>query len=64
MHLLKKKNGKKDNKTQNKIMNVEIHIHHDRLRKTLIFNIEIIQNHATIIDISVISVFQKFGEKD
>lgn len=63
MHLLKKKNGKKDNKTQNKIMNVEIQIHHDRLRKTLI-NIEIIQNHATIIDISVISVFQKFGEKD
>lgn len=55
--------AKKTTKRKIKIMNVEIQIHHDRLRKTLI-NIEIIQNHATIIDISVISVFQKFGEKD
>jgi len=56
--------AKKTTKRKIKIMNVEIQIHHNRLRKTLIFNIEIIQNHATIIDISVISVFQKFGEKD
>ena len=55
--------AKKTTKRKIKIMNVEIQIHHDRLRKTLI-NMEIIQNHATIIDISVISVFQKFGEKD
>jgi len=36
--------AKKTTKRKIKIMNVEIHIHHDRLRKTLI-NIEIIQKN-------------------